>query len=171
MINPAEFRSLIIRPALKAAGMWSEAAENLLLGTAVHESVLVWLTERNNKPGRATGFYQMEPATADDICHRYLATRSDLSLMLAKATWPHVSAPPLYSHLNGQEIARLMVEDLRFSTLMCRVRYWMVPQALPDANDIDGLARYWKKWYNTELGAGEVSVWAKEYRQHCLPES
>lgn len=169
MINPALFRSEIIRPALKAADMWSEAAENLVLGTAVQESLLVWLKQRGAGP--ALGFYQMEPATADDICHRYLSTRSELAVRLAKATWPHIVSPPPFSHLSAKEIARLLVEDLRFATIMCRLRFWMMPAPLPAANDIDGLARYWKRWFNTDLGSGKASEWSDKYRRFCAPES
>ena len=169
MINPAQFRHEIVRPALKASNMWSEAAENLVLGTGVQESLLAWVKQRG--PGPALGFYQMEPATADDICHRFLATRSDMATSLAKATWPHTSSPPAYSHLNAKDIARLLVEDLRFATIMCRLRYWMMPAPLPAANDIDSLAQYWKRYYNTVLGSGKAVEWADKYRRFCLPES
>lgn len=169
MINVAQFRAEIVRPALKAANMWSEAAENLVLGTGVQESLLAWVKQRGAGP--ALGFYQMEPATADDICHRFLSTRASLAVSLAKATWPHIPNPPPYSHLNKQEIARLLVEDMRFATIMCRVRYWMMPSPLPAATDINGLADYYKKWYNTPLGKGSVSEFADKYRRFCLPES
>ena len=169
MINPAQFRHEIVRPALKAADMWSEAAENLVLGTAVQESILAWVKQRGAGP--ALGFYQMEPATADDICRRYLSTRSELAVRLAKATWPHCRTPTAYSHLDAKDIARLLVEDLRFATIMCRLRYWMMPAPLPAANDIDSLAQYWKRYYNTVLGSGKADEWSEKYRRFCLPES
>ena len=168
MINVAQFRSEIVRPALKAADMWSEAAENLVLGTAVQESLLAWVKQRGSGP--ALGFYQMEPATAADICHRFLSTRASLAASLAKAAWPHVSSAPAYSHLSKQDIARLLVEDMRFATIMCRLRYWMMPQPLPAATDIDGLSNYWKRWYNTPLGRGRAGEWADKYRRFCAPE-
>ena len=168
MINPAQFRAEIVRPALKAADLWSESAENLVLGTAVQESLLAWVKQRGSGP--ALGFYQMEPATADDICHRFLATRAELSDKLARVTWPHCRMPTAYSHLNAKDIARLLVEDLRFATIMCRLRYWMMPAPLPEAGDIDGLSRYWKMYYNTILGKGKAVEWADKYRQFCTPE-
>ena len=169
MINPAQFRSEIVRPALKAADMWSEAAENLVLGTAVQESILAWVKQRGAGP--ALGFYQMEPATADDICRRHLSTRSELAVRLAKATWPHCRTPTAYSHLDAKDIARLLVEDLRFATIMCRLRYWMMPAPLPAASDVDSLAQYWKQHYNTVLGSGKAVEWSEKYRRFCLPES
>lgn len=169
MINVAQFRVEIVRPALQSIGLWSEAAENLVLGTGVQESLLAWVRQRNAGP--ALGFYQMEPATASDICHRFLSAKAELSMALGKATWPHIAHPPGYSHLSKPDIARLLVEDMRFSTIMCRLRYWMMPAKLPDANDIEGLAGYWKRYYNTPLGKGLASDWADKYRRFCAPES
>ena len=37
-LNPQQFRSLVIRPTLRRLDLWSEAAEELLLGTAIQES-------------------------------------------------------------------------------------------------------------------------------------
>ena len=169
MINVAQFRAEIVRPALKAADMWSEAAENLVLGTGVQESLLAWVKQRGAGP--ALGFYQMEPATADDICHRFLATRSELSMALGRATWPHCATPTGYSLLGKADISRLLVEDMRFATIMCRLRYWMMPAPLPAANDIDGLAMYYKKYYNTVLGKATPGEWADKYRRFCAPEA
>lgn len=169
MINVAQFRAEIVRPALKAANMWSEAAENLVLGTGVQSSLLAWV--RNRGADTALGFYQMAPATADDICHRFLSTRSELSMSLGRATWPHCANPTGYSLLGNSDITRLLVEDMRFATIMCRLRYWMMPAPLPAANDIDGLAQYWKRYYITDLGSESASEWADRYRRFCAPEA
>jgi hypothetical protein len=40
---------------------------------------------------------------------------------------------------------------------MCRLHYRRVPEPLPDAEDINGLAAYWKKYYNTKAGRGSES--------------
>ena len=169
MINVAQFRAEIVRPALKAANMWSEAAENLVLGTGVQSSLLAWV--RNRGADTALGFYQMAPATADDICRRFLSTRSELSMSLGRATWPHCANPTGYSLLGNADITRLLVEDMRFATIMCRLRYWMMPAPLPAANDIDGLAQYWKRYYITDLGSESASEWAERYRKYCAPEA
>ena len=140
-----------------------------MLGTGVQESLLAWVKQRGAGP--ALGFYQMEPATASDICHRFLSTRAEMSMALGKATWPHIARPTGYSHLRDSDIARLLVEDLRFATIMCRLRYWMMPQKLPEANDIEGLSRYWKEKYNTVLGKGSAVEWAEKYRRFGAPEA
>lgn len=38
--------------------------------------------------------------------------------------------------------------------VMCRVHYLCFPRPLPTADDIPGLAKYWKDHYNTYRGAG-----------------
>ena len=35
---------------------------------------------------------------------------------------------------------------------MARLKYWRVSQPLPET--LDGMARYWKTYYNTPKGAG-----------------
>ena len=61
-----QFRELIIRPALEAIGLWSQTAENLVLGTAIHESGNFKYIKQVGG-GTALSFYQIEPVTADDI--------------------------------------------------------------------------------------------------------
>ena len=46
---------------------------------------------------------------------------------------------------------------------MCRVHYYRAPTKLPEAEDLDGLAHYWKKYYNTELGAGKPEEFREVY--------
>lgn len=61
-----------------------------------------------------------------------------------------------------------MTWNLRFATAMARIHYWRVPEPLPDADDIDGLARYWKQHYNAPLGHGTAEQFAENYRTHAL---
>ncbi len=56
-----------------------------------------------------------------------------------------------------------MVGNLYFAAAMCRLRYWDVPERLPDADDVRALARYWKRWYNTEQGAGHEDDFVDKY--------
>ena len=70
-INTKHLRLYIIRPTLQKINLWSEAAENLLLGTAAQESLLgTYLKQNGNGP--ALGIYQMEPNTHKDIWIHYL---------------------------------------------------------------------------------------------------
>ena len=140
MIDPLQFRLLIIRPALQRLGLWSLAAERLLLGTAIVES---WLMYLKQKPGPALGFYQMEPASHFDIWKNYLAYRPGLAF---KVKGLAVGLPR----------AQQMVWNLFYATAMARLQYRRDRFALPDANDLEGLAAYYKRVFNTAAGKGDV---------------
>lgn len=152
MIDLAHLRDEIVRPVLVELGLHSDAAEALLLGTAVQESGLVWLRQLGGGP--ALGIYQMEPATHDDIWANYLAYRDELADKVARlaAPWP--------------DRHRQLVTNLAYATAMARIHYRRVPAALPAAGDVDGLAAYWKNHYNTAQGAGTVAEFAEKYRHH-----
>ncbi|WP_157098735.1 hypothetical protein [Novosphingobium rosa] len=66
MYNASVFRTNVVDVALKTIGMYSAAASDLLLGTAVHESGgFRWNRQLGNGPAR--GYFQMEVATHNDI--------------------------------------------------------------------------------------------------------
>jgi hypothetical protein len=70
MIDPRQFRALIVRPALESINLWSQQAEDLVMGTAAQESRLIYLRQLGNGP--ALGLFQMEPATHNDIWVNFL---------------------------------------------------------------------------------------------------
>lgn len=148
MVEPKEFRELIVRPVLEALAMWSPAAENLLMGTALQESGLERLRQRR---GPALGFYQMEPATHDDIWQNYLARRTDLARRMA----------PFGRRLTPEHL----VTRLDYATALARIHYWRVPEPLPSADDAEALAAYWKVHWNTPAGVGTISRFVRNYRR------
>jgi hypothetical protein len=99
--------------------------------------------------GPAVGFFQMEPRTHDDIWKNYLRAKPDLAQRVAQLS--HV--------VNAQS----MSTDLLYAAAMCRVHYLRVPHRLPAEGDIQGQARYWKLFYNTNYGSGTeeeyLEVW------------
>jgi len=56
----------------------------------------------------------------------------------------------------GIDVDRATHTDLRWSPLLslvfARLKYRLVPSAIPAT--LEGRANYWKKWYNSSLGAG-----------------
>lgn len=66
----------------------------------------------------------------------------------------------------GDIRAGVMVYNLRFAAAMCRAHYSRVKEPLPDANDLFELGRYWKKYYNTEKGAGTVDEFVSNYLRY-----
>lgn len=138
-----QFRSDIIAPTLRQIGYWSESAEALLLGTALVESGLQFTRQQGGGP--ALGYFQMEPATHDDHWHYLDNRRPELAISLRNI-----------AGYNGQPPAETMVNNAAYACAMARVHYMRIPERIPPANDIDGLASYWKRYYNTANGAGTV---------------
>ncbi|MBF0147285.1 MAG: hypothetical protein HQL84_16125 [Magnetococcales bacterium] len=137
-LDPIQLREHVIRPTLQRLELWSQAAGELVLGTAIQESNLTYLRQMGNGP--ALGLWQMEPATHNDIWTNYLHSRSKIGLNILG---PYSKPDP------GR-----LVWDLAYACAMCRIHYLRCPQSLPDAGDIKGQAEYWKQFYNTPLGKG-----------------
>lgn len=138
------FRVDIIRPALEVTGLWSPSSENLLLGTSLVESGLQLVKQLGNGP--ALSFFQIEPKTYSDVI-RYLkrADRKDLSDRIKSACF-----------LDIYPEASSLAWNMRLAVLIARIRYKWVPEPLPEPDNILGMAEYWKRYYNTEKGAGTI---------------
>ncbi|MCP4762127.1 MAG: exodeoxyribonuclease V subunit gamma [archaeon] len=145
--NKNQFKELI-EETLKEVDMYSESAVNLLLGTAAQESAFG--TYLKQIKGPALGVFQMEPDTYRDIFDHYLKYR-----------------PNMIPWLKDRG-ALVMVYNLRFAIIMCRLRYRRVSEKLPENKDVNGLARYWKKYYNTKLGKGTEEEFIKNYEKYVL---
>jgi len=144
-----DLREVVIRPTLKKLNLWSESAENLLLGTAAQESQMGKYLRQINGP--ALGIFQMEPSDHNDIWSNYLMYRGELMSAILKLTVPNM--------MRTEQLGW----NLRYAAAMCRIHYLRVPEPLPNADDTAGLACYWKNHYNTHLGKGTVEEWVKSY--------
>jgi len=148
----AQFREHILLPTLSALQMYSKDAEELLVFTCATESnggsLLVQVK------GPALGVFQMEPATYIDIWQNYIKNRSSLLHIIAMNF--NVSTIP--------EATR-MIYDLEFATLMARIHYRRFAEALPKANDVDGMWEYYKKYFNTPLGKSTKDKSIADYRR------
>lgn len=152
MPTPGEFRANVIRPTLEHLGLHSPAAEELLLGTAMQESDLVHRRQIGGGPGR--GYFQMEPNTHNDIWENYLKFRSELAAKVKQ----------LLSSPTANRIEELEKND-RYGCAMARVLYRRAPDPLPAAGDVAAMAAYWKKFYNTPLGAGRVQQYIDKWKR------
>jgi len=148
MIDPRILLNTIIKPTLRFIGLDGPQASMLVLGTGLTESGLNAIVQNG---GPALGFWQMEPATCRDIWHNFLAFRTDLRLKVGSliGTWPD----PEDQALEG---------NLYYAAAMCRIKYLRVPEALP-IMELDTMAEFWKKWYNTEKGAGTP----EDFKKHA----
>jgi len=122
-------------------------AVNLLLGTIAQESHLgTYLRQLGGGP--ALGICQMEPST-----FRWLRTKYGQRFP-GRELWE-------------REVSEL-VWDNRLAILTCRLRYVADPKPIPE--DLDGIARYYKRVYNTELGAATPEQFVRNYRSLVLRE-
>lgn len=149
MMLVSQFRQYVIRDSLVTLGLWSRESEELLLGTAAHESHLLTMIRQTNN-GPAMGPFQMEPATHKDIWDNFLRYKP----ALRKKVEPYISKDP-----------KDMITDLRHATIMARLHYLRVKEKLPEADDLLGQAKYWKKYYNTVKGKGTVEKYINDYNR------
>lgn len=155
LIDVDQFKNLIIVPTLKAVDLYSEAAVNLLLGTAIQESRLTYLKQKGGGP--ALGLFQIEPATLKDVYDRYLHLERKKELL-----------GRVQQFVTAQDIHEQVISNIPFAVVIARVRYFMVPKALPAYADVQGLGEYWKEFYNTEGGSGEVHEFVANYNYYAL---
>lgn len=143
-------RDLVVRPTLKRLGMHSAASENLVWITGIAESRYQYIKQVR---GPALSWWQIEPETMDWLWFDYLARRKDLRDSVEDLTAP-------------MPILEQLPWNAALACALCRVRYWTVPEKLPDAEDADGMGRYWKNHYNTAGGAGDPEKFGNLYRQY-----
>lgn len=159
MLNISHLRTLIIRPTLQYMEMWSEVAENLVVGTAIQESHATYLKQLGNGP--ALGLFQMEGVTHDDLWKNYIRYRAPIMNKLYNISIANNTKDTFINEVSAKE----MIGNLYYATAMCRIQYLRAPEKLP-SNTIRGLAYYWKKYYNTHLGAGTEEEFIHNYQTY-----
>ena len=158
MINLAQFRSQIIVPTLTRMDMMSESAANLMLGTALVESGLQYIKQIGAGP--ALGVYQVEPSTLRDIYENYLPRKPEIKSTLNKFVHWNESFSRDWDYLESHLMANLI-----YGTAVARLIYWRRPEALPVADDVDGMANYWKRFYNSWKGKGSVEDYVRAWEK------
>jgi hypothetical protein len=146
MINPADLRALVIAPTLIYLQLHSTVAEKLLLGTALAESSVNGQTYLKQIQGPALGIYQIEPATHDDLWKNFLAFHHPLELRVRG----------LLVQAGLAEKEPQLIWNLAYATAIARLVYYRKKAVLPP-DDLQAIAQYWKRHYNTRLGAGTVA--------------
>lgn len=141
-----------IVPVLTDMGMDSPAAEKLLMMTACHESLGFRYREQVNGP--ALSYFQIEPATLQDLYDNYLEYRPGRQLLLDQYL------------PEGMSPREALANDDRYACAAARMIYARVPQALPDVADNDALASYCKQYWNTDLGAATPEKYLEDYARY-----
>jgi transposase InsO family protein len=153
-------RAHVIQPALRTLNLYSQDAQELLLGTAIHESACGKYLHQLGGP--ALGIFQVEPATHMDIWRNYLRYRHTL------ATRIDALASKGLRFTDGTPNDEQLAANLLYSAAIARIVYLRVTEPLPSAQDVDAMARYWKQHYNTPLGAGTPEQFSSSYRKYVV---
>lgn len=138
-MKPQSMQDHVIRPTLMYLGNYSSAAAQLVLATMAQEThVLEGFGVQQEGGGPAMGASQIEPATEADVLNR-ISTGQRL----------------LLKQLTLQETGELenLHGNLFYQAALTRLKYWLVPKALPDFGDIEGMWLYYKKYWNSMKGA------------------
>lgn len=157
-LDPKQFVRHIIRPTLQRIELWSEAAEVLVLGTALVESHLRYVDQidRRNRPGPAFGLWQMEGPTHHDHWEHFLRYGGNTDLR-----WKLIR---LATHFSGDHPdPGEMVFNMAYACAMCRVDYRRVKSALPPTNNAAAMADYHKAHYNSRKGKTKVEESIKHF--------
>lgn len=162
-----QFQIFMVRPVLKFMSdekrdFTGLSAERLIVGTMFTESLGDYIDQitgpGDETLGPAVGFFQMEKPTHDDIWETFLNARPTLAGRVASI---RSNFNPPFEQMAG---------NIYYAVAMCRLKYWRESMPLPDQFDgsLEDYANYWKKAYNTEKGAGNVSDFYNKAR--CIME-
>jgi len=154
-MNIDDFLYLIIRPTLKKMDLWSLSAEKLLIMIACHESAGLKYRKQTGG-GPALSYYQIEPLTFSDVYDRYLGDRKIKKQMVDQFLPEDIE--PLKALKNNDE----------FATAIARMKLFMVPKKLPEVTDDEGLAKYAKKYWNSELGKATPEKYLNDFKLYAM---
>lgn len=118
----------------------SSNAIKLMMETCAAETALGTAKDIHTKSGH--GLFQFDSIGIDDVIERTAEdTKNEIIAQFGIDIDTVKSADLDYSPLS--------------SALFARLKYLLVPDAIPSG--IEGRGKYWKKWYNSELGSGTIT--------------
>ena len=123
----------------------SESAIRLLCMIAAHESG--GFTYSRQVKGPALSLFQMEPRTFRDLTTYCQRKRFSFSAELPCSPMRLVFDPP-------------------FAAAMGRAFLLRIPRALPQPDDIEGLAQYAKQYWNTRYGKATPDDYANAWQRY-----
>jgi|TARA_R110002074_G_scaffold396181_1_gene585318 hypothetical protein len=136
----------------------SDDAVELVLTTGIVESGYRYIRQIS---GPARGFWQVEPSTSHDNVVSYLSFRKRMLSKCAKASNTSIS---IWKNSNIDKWDKVLETNIAAGIVHCRLKYWRSPGPIP--SDTNGMANYWKKNYNTDLGAGTVRHYTDAVTTH-----
>lgn len=141
-VNSNNFQVKAINPVLQKLNLYTPASSNLLLGTAIQETMVGRLSKN---------IFQISLDTAKDVNNYYLAKNPELKAAVARM------------YVAQRSLAWNLENNIAYEIAMARMIYLMkTNKPIPSATDPMALGKFWKVNYNTYLGKGT----AKEYAVH-----
>ena len=132
--------------------MNSTPAIELVMGTwAVESNGGHFLKQLGGGP--ALSAWQIEKATYKDIINR--VPKHFLAILAQTIDKP----------VEDSDFS-LLENNHKFAAQICRLKYYLCPGELP--YNLIERAKYWKKYYNTELGQGTVEKYISKYNTYAL---
>lgn len=150
-----DLREFVVKPTLKYLDEWNEAAENLLVGTAVQESGLGF----SLREGRRVGLYHISPAAHRAIWDRYLVQFPTLASRVRGMAGQHT----FLENPHGE-----LLTNFKYATAIAWYIYKRTGDYLPAADDIQGLARFWHRHFHSRP-SGKTAEFVRNYRDLALP--
>lgn len=135
-----ELRHCVIRPTLillDESKQTQLAAENLLLGTAAHESGLGFRLKPEN--GRGIGIYQISPQLHTNVWDKYLINYPELASTIRGIASQHRFLKSPHNEL---------CTNLSYATAIAWTVYKRHEKPLPPADDTLALGKYWARYYH-----------------------
>lgn len=155
----------IIKPTLEDMNLWSQEAEDLIIGTCQQETNCGQYIHQIKGP--ALGIYQIEPNSFKDLW-KY-AEKKELSTMIVKTLYLDSYELDINLVMSRDDsrygFKYLLIGNPYFATAICRLFYLRVPKKIPKRKGpgkenyiqyIEDLAFYYKKYYNTPLGKARM---------------
>lgn len=138
MREAVQVHQLVVVPTLSLIGLSSTAGDRLTTYTGQTESQYDALRQvlQSGNYGEGYGWWQMQE-NAYKQCVSYLNRNANLKRRILSACYldvfPDVTA---------------LIWNIRLACCMARIQYWQEPEPLPAYNDLEGLGRYYVKYYN-----------------------
>jgi len=148
-MNQTQIRR-VIQKVLNNLGYDSEDALEMVFLTGLVESKYNYLEQLGSGPAKS--FFQIEPNTCKDIIENYLSYKITTRQKVTETAKLYDG----WHKASTEQLAYLLETNIAFAICMCRLHYRRVPTALPKKGDARGFGTYWKKWFNTHLGAGTI---------------
>jgi hypothetical protein len=169
-MNAHELRRWIIIPTLKIMGLYvdsttkeafeSESQVRLLLGTVAQESSMGEHLRQlgfEHYNGGAFGIYQIETATHNLVLEWLQNNKENI--------YEEVCA--MRSDISTKSLSEHLIFNLYYATAIARSLYLSINEPLPTADDVDGLASYYKRFYNRNGKATEQQFIDNFHKYGC----